>query len=175
MLILSSCTEQNKKLSYALSEKDSLPTLSSIGISTLISDSGIIRYKLVTEQWDIFSRDNVNKWVFTKGLYIEKFDQNLHRDAIIQADTAYYYDDRKMWELRGRVFVRNQEGTVFRTTLLFWDQNKSEIFSDRNMLVVTPVRELRGTQFRSNERMTDYTVSNPKGFFPVSDTENEEE
>lgn len=170
----SACNGGEAHRVVAVENADSLPTLSSSGISTLISDSGIIRYKLVAEEWDIFSRTYPSKWVFNKGLYIEKFDEKLHVDASIQADTAYYYDQDRLWELRGRVFVRNLEGTTFRTRVLFWDQNKQEIYSYNNMLVVTPERELRGTEFHSNERMTQYTVSNPKGYFPVGDAENEE-
>lgn len=172
LILFPSCGGSSNSTVGNINEKDSLPDLVSTGISTLISDSGVIRYKMVTEKWDIYSQANPSKWVFIKGLYIEKFDEKLHVDASIQADTAYFYDKKKLWELRGHVFVRNQEGTTFRTSELFWDQGTREIYSHQRMLVVTPERELRGTEFRSNEMMTNYTVSNPKGYFPMRD-ENE--
>lgn len=175
LLSYTSCASSDEHFVEAINEQDSLPTLSSTGISTLVSDSGVIRYKLVTEKWDIYTKTNPSKWEFIKGLYIEQFDETMHVTASIQADTAYFYDQNKLWELRGRVFVRNREGTTFRTKVLFWDQSTREFYSHENMLVVTPDRELRGTEFRSNEQMTNYTVSNPKGYFPVSDTEQNEE
>ena len=36
-------------------------------------------------------------------------------------------------------------------------------------------QELEGTDFRSNEQMTDYYVSNSKGAFPVSDVDKKNE
>ena len=42
------------------------------------------------------------------------------------------------------------------------------------MRIITPERELQGTEFHSNEQMTKYEVSNSAGAFPVSDTENEQ-
>lgn len=173
LLFLPSCTEKKENLAEAINEKDSLPTLTSRGVSTLISDSGIIRYKMVAEEWDIYTQTNPSKWVFIKGLYIEKFDLKLHVDASIQADTAYYYDQKRLWELRGRVFVRNQQGTTFRTEELFWDQAAKEIYSHQYIKVVTPDRELEGTEFRSNETMTKYTVSNSAGHFPMRDNPTE--
>lgn len=174
LLSYTSCSSSDEQFVQAISEQDSLPTLSSVGVSTLISDSGVIRYKLVAEEWDIYTKTNPTKWEFIKGLYIEQFDEKLHVSATIQADTAYFFDQQKLWELRGRVFVRNREGTIFRTQVLYWDQSTREFYSHHNMLVVTPDRELRGTEFRSNEQMTNYSVSNPKGYFPLTDTEFED-
>lgn len=176
MLILftSSCAK-DEKLAAAINEQDTIPALTSYGVSTLISDSGVIRYKMVTEQWDIYTETNPSKWVFNKGLYIEKFDEELHADASIQADTAYYYDKIRLWELRGRVFVRNQEGSTFRTEELFWDQGKREIYSHKYMKIITPERALEGTEFRSNEMMTVYSVSNSAGHFPLQDNQKETE
>lgn len=170
----SSCSK-DEKLVAAINSQDTIPTLTSYGVSTLISDSGVIRYKMITEQWDIYTETNPSKWVFTKGLYLEKFDERLHVDASIQADTAYYFDKLRLWELRGRVFVRNQQGATFRTEELFWDQGKREIYSHKYMKVVAPDKSLEGTEFRSNEMMTQYTVSNSAGYFPMQDEELETE
>ncbi|MBR6989345.1 MAG: LPS export ABC transporter periplasmic protein LptC [Bacteroidaceae bacterium] len=168
----SSCSVEDEKMIATIHEGDTIPTLTSYGVSTLISDSGVIRYKMVTEKWDIYTKTNPTKWVFLKGLYIEKFDEKLHVDASIQADTAYYYDKIKLWELRGRVFVRNQEGATFRTEELFWDQGKREIYSHKYMKIVTPDKSLEGTEFKSNEMMTEYEVQNSAGHFPIQEENN---
>lgn len=175
LILFPSCSSNKGKQADAINEQDTLPTLSTLGVSTLISDSGVIRYKLVTEEWNIYTQTNPSKWVFYKGIYIEKFDEKLHVDASIQADTAYYYDRERLWELRGRVFVRNQEGATFRTEELFWDQAKREIYSHQYMKIVTPDKELEGTEFKSNEMMTEYTVMNSAGHFPVQDNTAEPE
>ncbi len=39
------------------------------------------------------------------------------------------------------------------------------------MTIITPERTLEGTEFRSNEQMTRYSVANSKGDFPMSDAD----
>ena len=173
LIFVSSCSDRDKNLVDAINDQDTIATLSSQGISTLISDSGVIRYKLVTEQWDIFTETHPSRWEFMKGLFIEKFDEQLHVDASIQADTAYYYDQEKLWELRGRVFVRNQEGATFKTEELFWDSGKHEIYSHKYIKVNAPDKSLEGTEFRSNESMTEYLVLNSAGHFPMQEDKQE--
>ena len=50
-LFLPSCGGKKQNLADAVSEGDSLPDMHTTGVTTLISDSGLIRYKIVTEEW----------------------------------------------------------------------------------------------------------------------------
>ena len=102
---------------------------------------------------------------------MERFDENFHVDLFVQADTAYLYK-QNLWELRGRVRIRNVKNDRFLTEELFWDMETHEMWNHQYMHIITPERELEGTEFRSNEQMTKYSVSNSAGAFPVSDTEN---
>jgi len=137
----------------------------SYGVNTLISDSGVIKYRIVTERWDVNTIKNPTRWTFEKGIFMEQFDEKFHVEAYVQADTAWYYDQLKLWELRGRVRIRNVNGLVFTSEELYWDGMKHELYSNKFSRVVTPERTLQGTYFRSDERMTRYTVSNSKGSF----------
>lgn len=166
-LLMTACSKEERHFAPAVHAKDSLPMMTDYGVSTLISDSGRIRYKIVTEEWKIYPTTNPSKWTFEKGLFLEKFDQNFHVEAWIQADTAYYYDQKKLWRLIGHVFVRNLKDETFRTHELFWDQANREIYSHTYMVVNTPDQHLEGTSFRSNEDMTQYEVFNSTGHFPM--------
>ena len=82
-----------------------------MGISKLISDSGVVRYKIMTEEWRVFDRTHPPRNEFLKGVFLQRYDAKFNVDLYITADTAYWYD-QKLWELRGRVRVRNlQDGT----------------------------------------------------------------
>ena len=144
------------------------------GVNTFISDSGVMRYHLVTEEWDIYNgtEGKAPTWNFYKGILMERYDENFHIDLYIQSDTAWLHEQR-LWELRGRVVVRNINGDVFRTEELFWDLNKHEMWSYKYMRIVTPERELEGTEFHSNEQMTRYSVNNSIGAFPITEKEDE--
>ncbi|NPD91273.1 LPS export ABC transporter periplasmic protein LptC [Xylanibacter muris] len=166
---LCSCEEGREHIAPAIRERDSVSMMISYGVNTLISDSGVIKYRIVSERWDVNTVRNPPRWTFIKGIFLEQFDEKFHVKAYIQADTAWYYDQQKLWELRGRVSMRNVNGLIFKSEELFWDGMKHELYSYKFSRLVTPERTLQGTYFRSDESMTHYTVSNSKGSFVKSD------
>ena len=124
LFLFPACSGGEKNLAEAITERDSLPSMKTLGVTTLISDSGITRYKIITEEWEIYDKKNPPYWAFEKGVYLEKFDSLFHIDASIKADTAYYYEKKKLWELRSNVHIRSQRGDKFDTDLLFWDEKQ---------------------------------------------------
>jgi hypothetical protein len=142
-------------------------------VNTLISDSGVIKYRIVTERWDINTIRQPSRWTFEKGVFFEQFDEQLHIQAYVQADTAWYFDQKKLWHLRGRVRIRNVNGLVYTSEELFWDGMRHELYSNVFSRVVTPERQMEGTYFLSDEKMTHYTISNSKGSMQKDDLTGE--
>lgn len=174
LLMFVSCGEEAKEhTAPAVRERDSVSMMTSYGVNTLISDSGVIKYRIVTERWDVNVIRQPNRWEFMKGVFFEQFDEQFHTEGYIQADTAWYYDQMKLWKLRGRVRVRNNNGLRYESEELYWDGIRHELYSYVFSKVITPERTLEGTYFRSDERMTKYTVSNSKGSFVPNEEEND--
>ena len=169
-LLLPACNNNKKNIAEAVNEKDSLPDMRTTGVTTYISDSGMIRYKIITDEWLIYSQKNPPYWAFEKGVYMEKFDTLFNIDASIEADTAYYYEQKKLWELRSNVHIRSQKGDKFDTELMFWDQEKEKIYSDKFIRIEQVDRVLTGYGFESNQQMTEYQIFNNTGIFLVEDT-----
>ena len=169
-----SCEEQKEHIAPPIYERDSASVMTTYGVNTLISDSGVIKYKIVTERWDVNTVKNPSRWTFEKGVFFEQFDEKLHVEAYIQADSAWYYDQKKLWHLRGRVRIRNNNGLLYESEELFWDGLRHELYSNVFSKVTTPERNMEGTYFLSDERMTHYTVSNSKGSFERSDMTGED-
>ena len=167
--LLASCEGQKEHTAPAVHDRDSASMMISYGVNTLISDSGVIRYRIVTERWAVNTVRNPSRWIFEKGLFFEQFDEKFHVQSYIQCDTAYYYDQKKLWELRSRVSILTKDGLRFTSQQLFWDQASHELYSNVPSRLVTPDRTLEGTYFRSDERMTRYYVSNSRGSFEKTD------
>lgn len=175
ILSIFSCKGEVEHTAEAVRPEDSLPFMRSLGISTLISDSGVIRYHLVAEEWDIFTPDDrPATWRFRKGLIMLRMDNKLHVDLWVQADTAWLHE-QSLWELRGRVHVRNIEGTVFTTEELFWDLNMHEMWNHQHIHITSPERTLDGYNFRSNESMTRYSVNDSQADFPLTESAEDEQ
>ena len=169
-VLFPACTGKNKNLAEAVSENDTLPSMTSLGVTTLISDSGITRYKIVTEEWVIFDKKNPPYWAFEKGVYLEKFDTLLHIDASIKADTAYYYEKKKLWELKGNIQIHSQRGDKFVTQQLFWDEKKEKVYSDKFIQIEQEDKTITGYGFESNQELTEYEIKNTTGVFTIEDT-----
>ncbi len=168
-VLFPACSGKDKNLAEAITERDSLPSMRSLGVTTLISDSGITRYKIITEEWTVFDKKDPPYWAFEKGVYLEKFDSLFRIDASIKADTAYYYEKKKLWELRSNVSIRNLKGDKFDTELLFWDEKKEEIYSDKYIRIEQQDKTITGYGFESNQELTEYQIRNTTGIFTVED------
>lgn len=168
-LILAGCQNQVEHTAPAIRPQDSVAMMTSYGVNTLVSDSGVMKYRIVTERWEVNTSKNPSLWIFDKGLLLEQFDEKFHINSYIQCDTAYYYDLQKIWKLYGRVSILTKDGLRFNSEQLTWDQNKHELSSNVFCKLVTPERTLQGSHFWSDEKMTRYYVSNSKGSFEKGD------
>ena len=174
LLLLTACGEQHEHTAPAINPEDSVSMMTSYGVNTLISDSGVIKYRIVTERWDVNTVRIPPRWEFMKGIFFEQFDEHFHVQAYIQADTAWYFDQQRLWKLRGRVSIRNINGLIYTSEELYWNGIKHEFYSNVFSRVVTPERTMEGSYFRSDEQMNHYFISNSKGSFLASDFEDEE-
>ena len=82
-----SCQNKEETTGGYIENRDSIPILKSIGVSTLISDSGVVRYKIISEDWFVYDKKDPPYWSFEKGLFIEKFDEEYHV-AVIGNDSG---------------------------------------------------------------------------------------
>lgn len=173
ILLAVSCQKQKEHMAGAINPQDSVPVMTTYGVNTLISDSGVIKYRIVCERWEVNQVRKPSRWIFDKGLFLEQFDQKFHVQSYIQCDTAYYFDQLRLWELRGRVRILTKDGLRFSSEQLYWDESQHELYSHVYSKLITPDRQLEGAYFRSDEKMTKYFVSNSKGAFERSDMQND--
>lgn len=169
MIAVVACNSPVEHTAPAIYERDSLAMMTSYGVNTMISDSGVMKYRIITERWEVNDNLNPPRWIFRRGLFLEQFDEKFHIEAFIQSDTAYYFTSEKLWHLIGNVSVRTKEGVKFNSQELYWDQQRHELYSNKFSHLITPLREMQGSYFRSDENMTHYFVSNSKGSFEKSD------
>ena len=153
----------------AITCRDSVPVMVTRDVSTYISDSGVVRYKIITDEWQVYDRLVPSRWTFEKGIYLEKFNDDLCIDAVIVADTAYYYDKEELWELRGNVHIENENDEEFDTELLFWNQKKRTVYSDLYIRIRQQRRIITGIGFTSNQEFTRYTIKQTQGIFPIKE------
>ena len=168
LLFVTSCNDA-QSVSISIEQRDSLAMMSTYGVSTVISDSGRISYRIDTDEWLIFDKRNPPYWAFEKGVYLEKYDRDMNVEATIKCDTAYYYSSIKLWKLAGNVDIRNLKEERFYTDLMYWDQEKAEIYSDAYIKIEQKDQITEGVGFSSNQNMTHWEIKNTKGIYAIKD------
>lgn len=168
LLTVVSCRQEKKDIISTNVNPETFPTMRTDSVETIISDSGITRYKIVTPLWLMFEEAREPYWNFPDGMHLEKYDDRMRVDASIDCDSARYYKNRQLWRLDGYVNIRNMAGEKFLTNQLFWDQRSQKIYSDSFIHIERQGRIIEGYGFESNERMTNYQVLRVSGIFPAS-------
>lgn len=168
-LMLWSCAEKEQELMKGNFDPEKFATMTTNDVSTLISDSGVVRYKITAPVWLVFDQARDPRWDFPKGVHLEKYNDMFRVEAEVSCDSARYFKERRLWRLDGYVEITNIAGEKFLTPQLFWDQRHQKLYSDSFIHIEQRGRIIEGYGFTSNERMTNYEVKKVMGMFPATD------
>lgn len=168
ILIVTSCGGDEAKTLSLEVDPETTPTMLTHDVSTLISDSGVIRYHITAPIWYVYGEASQPRWSFPDGLFVEKYDNAMKRDATIECDSATYFEKQRLWRLDGNVKIMNTANERFLTQQLFWDQRRQSVYSDSFIHIERQDRIIEGYGFTSNDRLTEYEVNRVSGIFPVS-------
>lgn len=184
MLLFASCHRREVKLRMgAIEDRTAMPVLDAQQVTTLISDSGVTRFRITAAGWQIYDKADPSYWEFPEGIYLEQFDLALNVSATLRANYAYYNDQAEIWHLTGNVHATNVKGEQFDTPELYWNQKTERVYSDSAIVITQPPTPaaiqakgdqakgtiIKGIGFESNQEMTQYTIRQPSGIFTIDD------
>lgn len=169
LFLLISCTSNETEQIDPVINRAEIPRLHALQVTTVISDSGITRYRINTPQWDIYDKSNQPYWEFPVGVHFERFDEMLNVDANIHCEYAKFLENEQLWELKKNVRATNIQGELFETEHLFWNQREGKIYSDSLIKITQANYIITGVGFESNQEMTKYQVKNTTGVIPVEE------
>lgn len=162
-----SCTEETKIDVSNQLHPDRMPSMVTHNVNTLISDSGVTQYKIVSPVWYVYDEVDTPYWSFPEGIYLQKFDPKFKVIATVAADSARFYKLERLWELMGNVEMTKAPKDLFLSPRVFWDQRKAQLYSDTFIHIENETHIIEGTGFVSDERLTKYRILRPTGIFPV--------
>lgn len=173
-----SCGNESIVPTVSLDDDVVLPSIHGENIICLISDSGITRYRLKTNVWNMYPGDD-SYWHFPEGIYIEKFDSLFNIEGYVEADTAYFFEKKELWHLIKNVHIQNFKGDKLNTSELFckWKEpanSMNALYSDSFVRVTTAgsIESFSGKGFRSDMSMSNYRFYEPASevFFEEKDS-----
>lgn len=165
-----SCSRDKGEVVTVEFDPESTYTMRTTEISSLISDSGLTRYRVVSPEMLVFDKASDPYYYFPQGIYVEQFDTLFNVQASFKADTAYHWTEKNLSKAIGNVVVVNLDGERFETDTLWWDQDGERIYSDAFMHIVEKSGlDLYGIGFSSDQHMTDWVIRRPTGSVPVTE------
>ncbi|MBQ7945358.1 MAG: LPS export ABC transporter periplasmic protein LptC [Bacteroidales bacterium] len=170
-MVCPSCKKEKTDTIANFENRKVVPGMLVDSVTTLISDSGRIRYKVLAQTWKVYDQADEPYWFFPDKVYFERFNDSLEVESVVEGDTARYFTELKLWELKNNVLVKNMSGEQFETNLLYWNQDQHRVYSDSFIRIQQEDQILTGYGFESNESLTKYKIFKIKGVFPMDSEE----
>lgn len=150
-------------------DPETVPTMVSNNVSTVISDSGHTRYRITAPLWLMFETAKKPHWTFPKGVMAEELDDAYQVVSTIRSDSAYFDKNSMLWELHGNVRITNADNDRVLTDRLYWDQYKHRLYSESFIHIEKQGRIIEGYGYESNEKFTTYRLTRVEAIFPVDE------
>lgn len=153
-ILLSSCKEKSTDDDEPL---EMIKTEESENLTIVESENGRKSYRFTTPLLEGYTLGRDPYREFRKGIDITTYqDDSLTTvNATLKANYAIYYENRKLWEVKGNVVVTKADGTRLYTQQLFWNSITKRIYSNVDTKVVTETDTFIGEGFESDEELKD--------------------
>ena len=137
-----------------------LPSITEKNLKTVFTDSGKLQLILTAPILEQIENTDSPFTEFKSGIKVLFY--NGHKDPVgsVYAKYARYTDSKSLWELRDSVVVLNEENEKLETELLFWNQQKGLIYTERFVKITTKDQIIQGTGFESDTRLTKRKIRN---------------
>jgi LPS export ABC transporter protein LptC len=150
-LLIISCETRTDEIPK--SDLLTLPTVTGTDITSQFIDSGKIQLRFITPLIEQYSNKESQYSEFRKGLTAIFYDGKATPAASVTGKYAKYTNKDNLWELKDSVVVLNENKDKLETELLFWDQNKDLIYTDRFVKITTEDQIIQGFGFESDSRL----------------------
>lgn len=159
------CRKEKVEVRHLAQSIDSMYTIRTDSADVLVSDSGVVKYRLLSPLWLIYDKPDDKRWVFPVGLRLEGFDTLHSPEVFVVADSAIHFVDRDEWVLVGDVRVHGSGGRRLYTPQLHWLRGERRLFSNDTTYFYTEGRELRGDRFSARDDLSNYSIYRSRGNF----------
>ena len=166
-IFLYSCSNDSNVKMPEINRTD-WPSLKSENIETIISDSGVVRYKISAPVYEVFDKVSEPYWNFSKGLTLIRLTGTKSFDSEIKCNYARYFVKDELWQLENNVFAKNFKGETFESELLYWDQKTEKIYSDKMVRITKAEEQILCEGFESNQNFTIYSFKKVQAIFPLN-------
>jgi LPS export ABC transporter protein LptC len=151
---------EKKSGNYPTIDILTLPSLTRKDFRTVYTDSGLIQLELSAPIMESYDKSEEPYTEFKSGIKVLFHDGHKEPVASVTAKYAKYIDNKNLWELQDSVIAINEAGEKLETELLFWDQKKELIYTDRFVKITTEDQIVQGYGLESDPRLSTRKIKN---------------
>lgn len=131
-----------------------LPSATVKKSEVVLNDSGKVQLIMTAPIIEQFDNIDIPVSIFKQGIKVLFYDGKQYPVGSVTAKYAKHTESTTLWELRDSVVVVNEDNEKLETELLFWNQQKDLIYTDRFVKITTKDQVIQGTGFESDSRLT---------------------
>ena len=153
------------------SDIELLPSETVMHFESVYSDSA--RKQLVMESpiLERYSNRKSPYIEFRLGIKVTFYDGHDEPVGTLSSKYAKYIEEKKLWELKDSVIAVNEKKEILETELLYWDQNKELVYTDRFVRITSEDQIVMGTGLESDPRFVTPVIRNVSAQFYIKDEE----
>lgn len=158
-----SCTndlDKIKKITYDPKSPDEV----SRNLSIYYADSGYAKLNIFAVYAETYSKPHITQ--LKDSLKVDFFDDY---GKITTTLTAKYgeidHETGKMFVKDSVELVNHADQRTMYTTILYWNQSDSTIYTDENVRLVSPKGTAFGSSLRARQDFTSYKITDPRGAY----------
>jgi LPS export ABC transporter protein LptC len=136
----------------------SLPNLTVKDFETIYTDSAKLQLILSSSLMERYINSKPPYADFKNGIKVLFYDGHKEAIASFTSKFAKYLEDQQLWELRDSVVAVNEKNEKLETELLFWDQVKDRIYTDRAVRITKEDEIVLGIGMQSDPRFLNWVI-----------------
>ncbi len=169
VVLFASCKPNSREDIDAIANKQEMPSLMMKNLESLVTDSGQVKYKLITPHLIQYDKKEEPYIDFPQGLHFLSYTPTKEVSAQIKCNNAIYWSQKELWELNNNVEAINEKGEILNTEQLFWDSKKHQIYTEKFVKITTATQILTGHGLEATEDLSWYEIKKPSGEFEISE------
>lgn len=146
--------------------EETIMTEHSVDLTMVMTENGAKAYRFQTPLMEGYKLAKDPYMEFREGIDIITYKgegDTTQVESHLTANYAIFYEQRKLWEVKGNVVAKNSEGQTLYTQQLFWDQKSKRIYSNVDCKVLIGEDYWFGEGFESDEEMKDWHFRRYRG------------
>ena len=108
---------------------------------------------------------------FPKGVKITFFDANKN-ETFVTSNYAVTYNKTNIVDLIGNVLIELSDGSVLKTSQLFWDPEQEWLFTEQNFTFKNDDYDIKANRLDANRQFTIFNTGKLDGNLTVEENEN---